>query len=165
MNTRLVIIFLLFVLGIAGVYYGITVYQPHIISQVQQSDTLDIKPPNVLEKVALGKRVFDEYCVHCHGTAAQGKTKDWKKRLPNGRYPPPPLNGTAHTWHHSLASLLQTINQGTASLGGQMPAFENRLTEQEKQAVLYYLYHLWPEHIQNFWTQRFGTFDIQLKHR
>lgn len=68
-------------------------------------------------KIQLGKTTFENNCATCHGKAAQGVVKDWKKRLPNGMFPAPPLNGTAHTWHHSPKMLLNTINNGGAQFG------------------------------------------------
>ena len=73
----------------------------------------------------------------------------------NGNYPPPPLNGTAHTWHHSPEQLLYTINKGGTEMGGQMPAFEKRLTEEEKKALIDYMYSLWPKEIQVKYDDRF----------
>ena len=107
------------------------------------------------KEVVVGKSVFDENCLVCHGKAAVGLTKDWKKTLPNGKYPAPPLNGTAHTCHHSPKILLNIINAGGAKLGGWMPGFKNQLSEEEKQAVLDYLYSLWSKDIQQKYNARF----------
>ena len=70
-------------------------------------------------------------------------------------FPPPPLNGTAHTWHHSPESLMNTIDNGGVKLGGWMPAFKDQLNTTEKQAVLDYIYDLWPEEIQQKYNSRF----------
>ncbi|WXT99513.1 MAG: hypothetical protein Ctma_0212 [Catillopecten margaritatus gill symbiont] len=106
-------------------------------------------------KIALGKSVFDKNCVSCHGKAAVGLTKDWKQPLANGKYPAPPLNGSAHAWHHSPKLLLSTINNGGAKLGGWMPPFKDKLSEEEKQATLAYLRDLWPADIQKKYNARF----------
>lgn len=107
------------------------------------------------KRVRLGQAVFEANCVACHGVAGQGLTKDWKKPLSNGKYPPPPLNGTAHTWHHSPEILLKIINNGGVALGGVMPAFKDKLNAKEKQALLDYIYNLWPKDIQNKYDNRF----------
>ena len=75
------------------------------------------------DSVVLGETTFNQNCISCHGKEGKGTTKDWKKRLPNGKFPAPPLNGSAHAWHHSPKLLLSTINNGGAKLGGWMPAF------------------------------------------
>ena len=79
-------------------------------------------------QITEGKKVFSNNCAACHGSERQGLTENWKKSLPDGSYPPPPLNGTAHTWHHSKEQLLRTINTGGVPLGGVMPAFNDKLT-------------------------------------
>lgn len=111
--------------------------------------------PKTQPKVALGKKVFNKNCMVCHGKIAVGLTKDWKEPLSNGTYPAPPLNGTAHTWHHPPELLLNIINDGGAEIGGWMPAFKDQLSEEEKQAVLDYLYSLWPKEIQQQYESRF----------
>ena len=105
--------------------------------------------------VALGENIFNQNCVSCHGSKGRGLAKDWKVKDENGNYPAPPLNGTAHTWHHSPSDLLYTINKGGGEMGGQMPGFEERLSEQEKLALLDYIYSLWPSDIQTKYDKRF----------
>ena len=51
------------------------------------------------EQVKQGEKVFATNCASCHGKNAEA-TKDWKKRDEKGNLVPPPLNGTAHPWHH-----------------------------------------------------------------
>ena len=105
--------------------------------------------------IALGESVFNKNCVSCHGSKGVGLAKNWKVKDENGNYPAPPLNGTAHTWHHSPSNLLYTINKGGGVMGGQMPAFEGRLNEDEKQALIDYIYSLWPSEIQTKYDKRF----------
>jgi len=105
--------------------------------------------------VALGENIFNQNCVSCHGSKGRGLAEDWKVKDANGNYPAPPLNGTAHTWHHSPSQLLYTINKGGGEMGGQMPGFEERLSEEEKLALLDYIYSLWPSEIQTKYDKRF----------
>ena len=105
--------------------------------------------------IALGEDVFNKNCISCHGSKGRGLAKDWKVKDENGNYPAPPLNGTAHTWHHSPSDLLYTINKGGGEMGGQMPGFEGRLSEEEKLALLDYIYSLWPSEIQTKYDKRF----------
>jgi len=105
--------------------------------------------------VLTGEAIYNKNCLGCHGPNGQGLAKDWKVKDENGNYPAPPLNGTAHTWHHSPAQLLYTINKGGVEMGGQMPAFEKRLTEEEKKALIDYMYSLWPKEIQEKYDERF----------
>ena len=105
--------------------------------------------------IALGEDVFNKNCVSCHGSKVVGLAKDWKVKDENGNYPAPPLNGTAHTWHHSPSDLLYTINKGGGEMGGMMPGFEQRLSEEEKLALIDYIYSLWPSEIQTKYDKRF----------
>lgn len=107
------------------------------------------------ENVDLGKKTFDQNCAACHGIDARGLVENWNEVLADGTYPPPPLNGSAHTWHHAPQVLLRIINEGGSRSGGVMPAFKNRLDAQEKRAVLDYLFNLWPQEIQNAYRKRF----------
>ena len=113
------------------------------------------KNKNSGSMVVLGEKIYNKNCLSCHGPEGQGLAKDWKVKDENGNYPAPPLNGTAHTWHHSPEQLLYTINKGGVEMGGQMPAFEKRLTEEEKKALIEYMYSLWPKEIQEKYDDRF----------
>jgi mono/diheme cytochrome c family protein len=101
-----------------------------------------------------GKKVFKANCAVCHGDNGQGLVKDWKKADANGEFPAPPINGSAHAWHHSKELLLRTINNGGIPLGGTMPAFKDTLSEKEKIAVLAHVMNLWPDKIYRDWAQR-----------
>ena len=107
------------------------------------------------KSIQLGNITFDKNCISCHGKAGQGLVKDWKKTQANGKYPAPPINGTAHAWHHSPKALLTTINDGGIKIGGWMPGFKDRLSEDEKQALLDYIHDLWPNEIQQKYNVRF----------
>jgi mono/diheme cytochrome c family protein len=108
-----------------------------------------------ISNAQLGQVTFEKNCATCHGKDGEGVVKDWKKRQADGNYPAPPVNGSAHAWHHSPKTLLSTINNGGAKLGGQMPAFKDQLSEEEKQALLDYMYSLWPKDIQAKYSAQF----------
>lgn len=107
-------------------------------------------------QLGLGKTVFDNHCAVCHGTDGQGLADDWKKPLADSSYPPPALNGSAHTWHHPISILMRTINNGGMPLGGKMPTFAEKLSIAEKTAVITHFQHTWPEVIYEAWVQRGG---------
>jgi len=107
------------------------------------------------EQVAEGQHLYQLHCSTCHGSRAQS-IPDWKKPGSNGMYPPPPLNGTAHTWHHSLNLLRKTVREGGVRLGGQMPGFADKLKPQEIDAILAWVQSLWTEQIYQAWYTRSG---------
>jgi thiol:disulfide interchange protein DsbC len=111
------------------------------------------------EQVKQGSALFQQYCASCHGQNAEA-TSNWKQPDSNGNYPPPPLNGTAHTWHHAKDSLKRTIVEGGVKIGGVMPAFGNKLTDPELDAVVAYFQSFWTNSIYKSWASRNSAGDI-----
>lgn len=108
------------------------------------------------DQVNTGKEVFAQNCAVCHGDRAQGLVENWRQRLPDGSFPPPPLNGSAHAWHHPLFQLIQTVETGGVPYGGQMPAFAELLSDEEKRAAVAYFQDFWDEEIYLSWVDRGG---------
>jgi mono/diheme cytochrome c family protein len=106
-------------------------------------------------QVELGKKVYAENCIACHNESARG-ISNWKDRDGTGNYPPPPLNGSAHAWHHPITILKKTIEQGGIPLGGTMPGFDSELSEEETLAVISYFQSFWSEEIYAEWLKRGG---------
>jgi mono/diheme cytochrome c family protein len=109
------------------------------------------------EQVALGATLFSANCANCHGKEAQGSAGDWKERLDDGSFPPPPLNGSAHAWHHPISMLLQVINEGGASFGGMMPGFSGLLKDADKLAVIAYFQNYWTDEVYYQWELMGGA--------
>jgi len=104
-----------------------------------------------------GQKLYQQNCAKCHGKNAEGN-KNWRSTGANGKYPAPPLNGTAHTWHHSTTVLVNTIKNGTAKIGGEMPAWKDRLSDQEINDILTWVKAQWPDEIYAAWyTNNYGT--------
>lgn len=106
-------------------------------------------------QVERGKTVFSENCASCHGGNAQGPF-NWRRPLKDGSYPPPPLNGSAHAWHHPFDMLMRTISQGGAPIGGQMPAFQDTLSKDDRKAAIAYFQSKWDQRIYDAWLDRGG---------
>ena len=104
------------------------------------------------DEVAKGKTLFLSHCASCHGQSAEGTT-DWRTTDANGNYPPPPLNGSAHGWHHPLSSLEQTIARGGAQFGGVMPGFSGTLSEDEVRATISYFQSFWSNGVYDRWQE------------
>lgn len=105
------------------------------------------------EQVSAGQQVFQTHCQTCHGEEGVGEAKEWQKAREDGTAYAPPLNGSAHTWHHKQKILLSTIDRGGIPLGGRMPAFKQLLSETEKLVVLAYIKSLWPDETYQAWTR------------
>lgn len=107
------------------------------------------------EVLAAGERIFHTHCAECHGPRAEGLVEDWRKTI-DGKYPAPPLDGSAHAWHHSFSQLARVIRNGTADLGGSMPGWGDELSDEQIARTVHYLISLWPEDVRRAWEARGG---------
>ncbi len=105
-----------------------------------------------VEQVEQGQTLFLGHCATCHGESAEG-TVDWRKTDENGNYPPPPLNGSAHAWHHPTSVLERTIEIGGAPNGGVMPGFGSILKRDEARATIAYFQSFWSDDIYAGWEE------------
>ena len=101
--------------------------------------------------VADGQRVYAAECASCHGADLEGQP-NWRERRADGRLPAPPHDATGHTWHHPDAQLIALTKYGPAAMAGggyesDMPAYEEKLSDQEIVAVLSYIKSTWPAEI------------------
>jgi len=102
------------------------------------------------EQLARGANLFLNNCASCHGAEAQG-TLNWQKKGVDGKFLPPPLNGTGHTWHHPKTALKYTIKNGTRRIGGNMPGFSDKLNDVQIEDVLTFLQEKWPVPLYEGW--------------
>lgn len=102
------------------------------------------------KQVSKGKDLFAQQCAACHSVNAEG-TKDWKQRDADGNLPPPPLNGTAHAWHHPLDVLRRTIREGGTKFGGTMPPFADKLGAEDIDALIAYFQSKWSDETYSKW--------------
>jgi mono/diheme cytochrome c family protein len=101
-------------------------------------------------QVEAGRVLYGEHCSVCHGADGSG-TVDWRTPGPDGHYPPPPLNGTAHTWHHPLEQLDHSIANGGVEFGGVMPGFAAFLDADQRMAIIARVQTWWPDDIYAKW--------------
>ena len=101
-------------------------------------------------RVESGEKVYASSCATCHGARGEA-TPDWRRRESDGTFPPPPLNGTAHTWHHPFGVLARQIKFGAPGSTGKMPPFQGQLTDDEIINVIAWIQSLWPDEIYAQW--------------
>jgi len=104
------------------------------------------------EQVERGYDLFQKNCAECHKPDASGDP-DWKQVNAEGKLPPPPLNGTAHAWHHPLALLRRIVRTGGVPMGGTMPPFKDKLKPDEIDAILAWVQSHWSDEIYATWHQ------------
>ena len=122
-----------------------------LLSPISTSVFADIMPRWYKpENITNGKKVYNQHCVVCHKADLSG-TREWSKKDASGRYPPPPLNGSAHTWHHSLKVLAKAIKYGGVPNGGWMPGFEKKLSKEEIKDVIAWIQSNWSEETYQTW--------------
>jgi mono/diheme cytochrome c family protein len=105
------------------------------------------------EQISRGRLVYEQHCLKCHGAEGKGQPGDWRVRKVNGLYPPPPLDDTAHAWHHPTAVLRKAILRGSPPDMGDMPAWEGKLTDAEIDDVIVYIKSLWSPEINRQWVE------------
>jgi mono/diheme cytochrome c family protein len=103
-------------------------------------------------QVERGRTIFMAHCASCHGKSAQG-TRNWREPDSSGKYPPPPLNGSAHAWHHPLPVLTRVIEQGGIPLGGVMPGFADTLDRDEIRETIAFFQSFWPDETYERWAE------------
>lgn len=105
------------------------------------------------DQVAAGADLYASHCAECHSANAEG-TENWRKKNSDGKFPPPPLNGSAHAWHHSLNVLANTIQDGGIKLGGVMPAFKDKLDDKQTLDVIAFFQSKWDDEVYSAWLER-----------
>ena len=109
-----------------------------------------IKRINDPAQITYGKKAYKEYCAKCHGLNAEGAI-DWRKQLPDGNFPAPPLNGTGHAWHHPLPTLQNVIKNSRPN--SEMPAWKDTLNDAEINAIIAWFQSQWPDEIYTSWKK------------
>lgn len=93
------------------------------------------------EQLARGEELYQANCMLCHGGETGGDIADI----------PPRHNAEGHTWHHPDCLLVEIVQEGMPRRPGlpddapTMPAFGDRLTDEDIRAIL--------AHINTWWTE------------
>lgn len=103
--------------------------------------------------MARGGRLYQENCAQCHGKQAEG-APNWRQLDPDGMYPPPPLNGSGHAWHHPKPMLHYVIKNGSPGGKGKMPAWREKLSDAQIDDIITWFMSRWPEEVYQAWARR-----------
>ena len=122
--------------GILLALFGLVVA---VTSVCSGSSQLPTKPQADSQK---GASLYNQFCLSCHGGGTGGKITDI----------PPPHNANGHTWHHPDRQLTDIILNGlSASVDPQkMPAFKDKLSQQDVEEVLAYIKTWWTDKQREF---------------
>lgn len=122
------------VLAAAGTALALALFMA-IASRIVVLDTPVFRHSTDPEVVALGRQVYYEHCATCHGERGRGDGPGGA-----GLYPPPADLTAEHFFHHSDHRVLEWVGNGIP--GSAMPGFKDRLTLEERQAVVAFIRQL-----------------------
>ncbi len=129
---------------------GKSVQQAAAQEKMATPETPMPKRSHDIAQITHGGKVYQQNCAECHGANGEG-APNWRQRDANDQFPPPPLNGSGHTWHHPLGALRHTIRNGTMAIGGSMPAWKGKLSDADIDAVIAWFQSKWPERAYIAW--------------
>lgn len=97
------------------------------------------------EQLSLGKQVYEQQCMACHGVQGIGQYPNApNQKDAQGLMGAPPHDSTGHTWHHPDGLLFSITKNGQVAPGFvTMPAFGEKLKDEEIWAVLAYIKTWW----------------------
>ena len=129
---------------------GVIFYLSSPVNNAEAKIYLNYKDADI---VGLGKNVYAENCASCHGMALEGQA-NWRQRDSDGYLLAPPHDENGHTWHHSDSYLFLMTKYGIEEMIGKsypnnMPAYEDKLADEDIIAVLSYIKSTWPSRIQH----------------
>lgn len=95
-------------------------------------------------RIAYGSDLYQEHCASCHGEDLSGHP-DWRTPDEDGFFRPPPHDSSGHTWHHADRVLMEIIRNGGELPQSRMPAFGNKLSDDDIEAILDFFKDNWGE--------------------
>ncbi len=131
---------------------GLTLVGLLLLTWVAGASAAPQPNPRNFASVMSGAKLYQNNCSTCHGPTGQGDA-NWRTPGPDGKFRPPPLNGSGHMWHHPLPVLLSTIRDGSIAQGGSMPAWKEKLSETEMVDIIAWLQSKWPKEVLEQWRQ------------
>jgi S-disulfanyl-L-cysteine oxidoreductase SoxD len=109
---------------------------------------VDLADANDNAKVLAGRHSYRLYCSSCHGRLLQGQAL-WQLRDKDAYKRAPAHDESGHTWQHSDEELFHITKYGRFESTppdrvSSMPAFKNRLTDDQILAIIAFIKRGWP---------------------
>lgn len=124
------------------VYAALTTTALFFAQPAHATHPVDVSNP---ERVTLGKTVYEENCVVCHGKDLKGpeNPKDFTGLKP------PRLDGAGHSAHHADHAMFEQVVNGSRDKAGKpvdngMPPFKEILSKDQIWSALTYIKSRWP---------------------
>lgn len=89
-----------------------------------------------------GEELYNVHCASCHGVKGVGENPLDMYAQDEFGYIAPPMDSSAHAWHHTDENLVQTILEGSPR-NPRMAAFKNVLNEDNAKDIVEYIKSLW----------------------
>lgn len=106
---------------------------------------------NDIAQVESGRHIYAKACASCHGVSLEGQL-NWRRQLPDDRWPAPPLDASGQAWRHPDQVLFAITKNGPGAYPRgyrtDMPAFGHSLTDKEIAAILAFVKSTWPADMQ-----------------
>lgn len=92
--------------------------------------------------IAKGHKIYERYCQACHGENGVGERPKNMYAEDQYGFVAPPLDNSAHGWHHTDANLLQTILNGSSRNPRMLP-FKDIISREDAKDTVAYIKSLW----------------------
>jgi mono/diheme cytochrome c family protein len=100
-----------------------------------------------------GRALYGANCIACHASPETGGERVFGA---------PAHDASGHTWHHPDRLLAGWVLDGLPVQGSAMPAFRERLSEQQVVDILAYIKSTWPEDVRVWQTEGSAHYEEQL---
>ncbi len=94
------------------------------------------------ENIAAGERLYNENCAGCHGLRGVGERPGDMYARDEFGFVAPPLDDTAHGWHHPDDDLVAIILNGS-SRNERMIAWKLKFARRDSEDIVAYIKSLW----------------------
>ncbi len=93
-----------------------------------------------------GETLYQAYCVSCHGVSGIGERPDDIYATDEYGFVAPPLDDSAHAFHHTDDALAEMILEGS-SRNPRMMGWKTALSKEDAEDVVAYIKSLWSPYI------------------